>query len=346
MIKLINNTYIFLQEILLFSCKIIYDFIMQYTPETLPTDYKTLHAIVLDQQKNILAQQKIIEQIRQQYENLQHQLKCLLRHQYGKKSEQGIPGQGSLFASSEQDTPLPPEAEKETVTSTRKKLRQGQRQFPADLPRQRIEYDLPEEKKICACGCGQALKKIGEEVLEQLEIVPAKMYLIEHVRFKYAGCAENATVITADMPRQPIDKSMAGPGLLADVVIKKYDDHLPLYRQSEIFARHGIDLARSTLCDWVSACATQVQPIVERLKDTTLAAPKIHTDDTPVPVLEPGNGKTKTGRLWIYLGGGKGAPPCAVYEYTPTRAQAGPMAFLKGYQGYLQADAYQGRAIA
>lgn len=352
MIKLINYFYYFychyLQIILLFFRELFYNFRMKYTEITIPNDQKILQNIVFEQQEKLDDQQKTLDLIRQQYDNLQHQVKCLLRHQYGQKSEQGIPGQASLFntqGEAELNT-LETEAALQTIPShQRKKPRKGQRQFPTDLPRQRIEYDLPEEKKRCACGCGQALKKIGEEILEQLEIVPAKMYVIEHVRFKYAGCGIEPTVITADMPRQPLDKSMAGPGLLADVLVKKYDDHLPLYRQSEIFARHGIDIARSTLCDWVGACATAVEPIVGRMQPVVLTAPKIHTDDTPVPVLDPGSGKTKTGRLWIYLGMGQNAPPCAVYEYTPTRQQTGPMAFLKGYQGYLQADAYQGYDI-
>lgn len=315
---------------------------MKYTELTLPTDHKILHNIVLDQQEKL-------NFLQQQYESLQHQLSCLLRQQFGKKSEQGIPGQASLFAAeAEPELEKSPaeKAQEAPQTSPRKKPRQGQRQFPAHFTRHRIEYDLPEEKKICHCGCNQALRKIGEDILEQLEIVPATMVVIEHVRFKYAaGCAQDSTVITADMPRQPIDKSMAGPGLLADVIVKKYDDHLPLYRQSEIFARHGIELSRSTLCDWMGVCAKQFKPIVEQMQKMVLTAPKIHTDDTPVPVLEPGLGKTKTGRLWIYLGSGNEVPPCAVYDYTPTREQIGPMAFLKGYQGNLQADAYQGYDI-
>jgi len=331
---------------------LLYNFAMKYTEATLPQDHKTLQIIVLEQQQKLEGQalkleeqQKAIEHIRQQYDNLQHQIKCLLRNQYGRKSEQGIPGQGSLLdVPTANQTEAPPEkadAEKETITYTRKKPRERQRQLPAHLPRQRIEYDIPDEQKTCDCGCQQPLKKIGEDVLEQLEIVPAQLYVIQHVRFKY-GCVRDSKVVTAPMPRQPIDKSMAGPGLLADAIIKKYDDHLPLYRQSEMWARQNIDIARSTLCDWVSACAVQLKPIVERLQKIVLTSPKIHSDDTPVPVLDPGSGQTKTGRLWIYLGGGKAAPPCAVYDYTPTRQQTGPMEFLKGYRGYLQADAYSG----
>jgi transposase len=333
--------------------KIIYTLLMEIDFQALASDQDKLKIFVLEQREKIISQenqlkeqQKIIDEIRQQYESLQVQLQCLLRNQYGQKSEQGIPGQGLLFA----DQPFPEENEtekpaEEEITYKRKKPRQGQRHFPAHLPRQRIEYDLTEEQKKCVCGCGAILFKMGEEVFEQLEKIPEQLYVIEHVRFKYAGCKNEPTIVTAEMPRQPIDKCMAGPGLLADVLVKKYDDHLPLYRQSEIYARSGMDLARSTLCDWTSVCASLLRPIILEMKKHLLVAPKIHTDDTPVPVLEPGRGKTKTGRLWIYLGGGKAAPPCAIYDYTETRQQTGPMEFLKGYRGYLQADAYTGYDI-
>lgn len=311
---------------------------MNRDKNTLPKDLNAAHQL-------IIKQQEIIGEIRQQYEQLHHQLKTLLRHQYGQRSEQGIPNQGLLFGETSFADETPDSSsptEKETITYERKKSQRGQRQFPENLPRYRIEYDLEEEQKICGCGCGVALKKIGEDILRQLDIIPVQVYVVEHARFKYTGCKVESSIITADMPRQPIDRSMAGPGLLADTLVKKYDDHLPLYRQSEIWAREGIELSRSTLCDWHMQCAMLLKPIVAVMTKTLLKSPKIHTDDTIIPVLQVGQDKAKKGRLWIYLGGGKNAPPCAVYDYTPTRHQIGPMDFLKGYQGYLQADAYTG----
>ena len=322
-----------------FFKNILYNLCMKLDIHALPKNYESLKEIIIDQQKTI-------DQMREQYQNLQHQIHCFLRNRFGKKSEQGIPGQGSLFdgvlAFPADEQPAMPDQQtpEAVVESPKKSKKRTTRQLPKDLPRKRIEYDLSEQQKQCACGCGRVLKKIGEEVLEQLEIIPAQMFVIEHVRFKYAGCAYDSGVITADMPRQAIDKSMAGPGLLADVLVKKFDDHLPLYRQSEIFARHQIEIARSTLGDWVSACSRTLQPLVMEMKKSVLSSPKIHTDDTTVPVQAPGLKKTKTGRLWIYLGGGRDSPACAVYDYTATRSRAGPAAFLKGYQGYLQADAY------
>ena len=141
------------------------------------------------------------------------------------------------------------------------------------------------------------------------------------------------------MPNQPIDKGFADPGLLADVLVKKYDDHLPLYRQSEILARHGIDISRQTLCGWVMQCADILEPLVEAMKPDLLSSPKIHTDDTVIPVLEEGRDSTKEGRLWGYLSLG---PPIVVYDYSPNRQQKWAEEFLKNYKGYLQADAYTG----
>jgi len=288
--------------------------------------------------KNI-DQQARIQIIEQQYENLQQQLLNLLRNRYGKRSEQ-LPGdmyQQSLL----DDLDIPQKLEVaaavvETATYVRKK-RNGHRNIPDNLSRIRIEYKL--EDLTCPCGCDNQLHKIGEVITEQLEIVPAKIYVKQHVRFKYAGCLHQNQVITASMPRQPIDKGFAGPGLLADVLVKKYDDHLPLYRQSEILLRHGIDISKQTLGDWVMQCADLLHPIVEAMKPELLSSPKIHTDDTVIPVLEEGRNSTKQGRLWGYLGVG---PPCVIYDYSPNRQQKWAEEFLKDYKGYLQADAYTG----
>ena len=307
---------------------------MEFDLKQLPNDVNQLKTIIGQQQT-------IIHTIREQYEQLQRQVTLLIHRQYGQQTEQCIPGQGTLFA---EGLPVPEPSIDDAqmaVRYTRKKGR-APRQFPEHIQRRRIEYDLTDEERICPCGCGVTLHKMGEDTLLQLELIPEQLYVIEHVKFKYAGCKQSPTVITATMPRQPIDQSIAGAGLLADMLIKKFDDHLPLYRQSEAWARQGIDLARSTLCDWVGQCAQLLGYLVDAMKPVLLASPKIHTDDTTIPVLDPTKNKTKTGRFWIYLGGAKGSPLCAIYDYTPTRSQTGPMAFLKNYSGYLQADAYTG----
>ncbi len=349
---------------------------LNYQPESLAEANQIIVLLkenIQLQQSQIQTQQEKIATIEQQYESLHHQLTNLLRGKYGKSSEKLPEGycQLSLFDTikeSEKSNIASEEPKLETVTYTRKK-RNGHRNIPDNLPRVRIEYQL--EDLTCPCGCGNKLHKIAEVVTEQLEVVPAKIYVKEHVRFKYAGCIHENQVVTAPMPNQPIDKGWAGPGLLADVLVNKYDDHLPLYRQSERLARHGIDIARQTLCDWVMQCADLLQPIVEAMKPDLLASPKLHTDDTVIPVQEEGRDKTKEGRLWVYLGYKTVIPdekvpktlsrfglskaeaetsteivgcekPCAIFEYSSNRQQKWAEGFLKNYKGYLQADAYTG----
>lgn len=290
--------------------------------------------------KTLVEAKQIISNLQHDLHILQQQVASLLRDKFGQSSEK----QPIVTDTQPEDVidpeateePEEPEPAIETITYSRKK-RNGHRNIPDDLERVRIEYTLPD--LTCPCGCGSQLHKIGEVVTEQLEIIPAKIYVIQHARIKYAGCLHQDKVITATMPNQPIDKGLAGPGLLADILVKKYDDHLPLYRQAEIFTRHGIDISRNTMGDWVMQCADILQPIVDAMKPDLLASPKIHTDDTTVPVLKKDGGVTKTGRLWIYCGC---IPECAIYEYTPTRQQKWSMEFLKDYQGYVQADAYPG----
>jgi transposase len=305
-----------------------------YNPKTLAE----ANQIIVLLQKDLHNQQEKIQTIEQQYEVLQRQVINLLRSKYGKSSEklpEGFIQLNLLDNNKSLEQPTEP-IKKEIITYERKK-RDGHRNIPDNLPRARIEYKL--EDLTCPCGCGSQLDKIGEVITEQLEIVPAKIYVKQHVRFKYAGCLHQNQVITAPMPNQPIDKGFAGPGLLADVLVKKYDDHQPLYRQSEILARHSIDISRQTLCGWVMQCADILNPLVEAMKPDLLASPKIHTDDTVIPVLEDGKGSTKEGRLWGYLGCG---PPIIIYDYSPNHQQKWAENFLKNYKGYLQADAYTG----
>lgn len=315
---------------------------MEIAQNNLPTNVQELHKIIIFLQEKITEQSQKIDTICQQYANLQHQVLNLIRGQYGRKSEKLSDEYfaGDLFSKEEIKPKETAEPETEQISYTRKKSRNGHRNIPPDLPRVRIEYKLSEAELDCPCGCGKKLHKIGEIITEQLEIVPTKIYVKQHVRFKYAGCGNEDKVLTAPMPNQPIDKGLAGPGLLADVIVNKYDDHLPLNRQSERLSRSGIDISRKTLCDWVMRCADLLKPIVEVMRKDILLFPKIHTDDTKVPIQS--ESKTKEGRLWIYLGFGSQAPPTAVYNYTPDRKQKWALEFLQNYKGYLQADAYQG----
>jgi transposase len=181
---------------------------------------------------------------------------------------------------------------------------------------------------------------IGEELSEQLEYVPSSLFIIVHARFRYAcrPCQEH--IALADKPQQPIDKGLPGPGLLAQTITSKYSDHLPLYRLEDIFARHGVELLRATLCGWMASCAELLTPLYDLMVKRVLLSVVIHTDDTTVPVLDRTLPKTRTGRFWDYIGDVR--HPYVVYDYTPRRTQDGPERFLKGFQGYLQADAFSG----
>ena len=197
----------------------------------------------------------------------------------------------------------------------------------------------------CCPDCGGALRKFGEDVSEQLERIPATYKVIRHVRPKFA-CAGCERVVEAPAPARPIERGLPGPGLLAHVLVSKYSDHQPLYRQSEIYAREGIDLDRSTLAGWVGAASQLLAPLVDTIHEHVLAGSKIHADDTPVPVLAPGNGKTKTGRLWTYVRddrpAGEDTAPAVWFAYSEDRKGDHPRRHLKDFKGALQADAYSG----
>jgi len=218
----------------------------------------------------------------------------------------------------------------------------ARRPLPAHLPRETRKY-LPKQES-CP-DCGGALKPLGEDVSEVLDYVQVRFKVIRQVRPKLA-CAGCDRIVQAEAPSRPIERGMAGPGLLAHVLVSKYGDHLPLYRQSEIYAREGVELDRSTLADWVGGTSRLLAPLVEAIRRHVMAGHKIHGDDTPVPVLAPGKGKTKTGRLWTYVRddrpAGDPTPPAVWYCYTPDRKGEHPRAHLSEFKGALQADAYAG----
>lgn len=285
-----------------------------------------------------------------QIAKLSHQLKQLQRYQFGSKSErfEALEEQKLLFqqlrdlVDSKEETPesvdetVEGAAEDAAANGNGKKKGHGRKPFPSHLPRERVEFPLPEEKRECP-NCAGHLEKIGEEITHQLEYVPASFHVKELVRFKYACKKCQEGVVITDLPPQPIEKGIPGPGLLAHVLTSKYCDHVPLNRLVGIFARNGIDLSRQTLCDWVGKTAPMLAPLRELQRKELISSNKIHTDDTVVPVLERDRKNTKQGRLWVY-----GNDTHIVYDYTPNRSREGPKAFLKGYRGYLQADAYAG----
>jgi transposase len=226
--------------------------------------------------------------------------------------------------------------------ATKARRRPTRKPLPEDLPREVVTH-LPSHN--CCPDCGGALRQFGEDVSEQLERIPATYKVIRHVRPKFA-CAGCERVIEAPAPSRPIERGLPGPGLLAHVLVSKYADHLPLYRQSQIYAREGVDLDRSTLAGWVGAASELLTPLVDEIRKHVLAASKIHADDTPVPVLAPGNGKTRTGRLWTYVRddrpAGYSTAPAVWFTYSEDRKGEHPRRHLKDFKGALQADAYSG----
>jgi transposase len=221
---------------------------------------------------------------------------------------------------------------------------------PAPRPPRGLPEHLPREPRVhqvsCNCPqCGGAMRAIGEDVSEVLDYVPGRFRVIRHVRPKMA-CVKCDCIAQAPAACRPIERGLPGAGLLAHILVSKYADHLPLYRQSEIYAREGVELERSTMAEWVGKCFGLLEPLVEALGRYVLGAAKLHADDTPVPVLDPGRGKTKTGRLWTYVRDDRAAgivqPPAVLFRYSPDRRGERPQSHLKGFRGILQADAYAG----
>ncbi len=227
------------------------------------------------------------------------------------------------------------------------------RKLPAHLPRETEVY-RPETStdhhdangQPCGCiACGGRLRLIGHDVSEQLEYVPSRFKVIRHVRPKLA-CVACEAIFQASAPSRPIARGVAGPGLLANVLVSKYCDHIPLHRLSRIYGRDGVVIDRSTMAGWVGQSEKLFDPLVAALGRYVLASEKVHADDTPVAVLDPGRGRTKTGRLWVYVRDDRPAastqPPAAWYRYSPNRKGEHPQAHLANYSGILQADAYGG----
>jgi transposase len=305
--------------------------------DQLPDDIETAHQLI----------RELLETLGQQLHlnaKLQHQLEQLLRHRYGRKSERVDPAQLLLFAqeilAQAEPEPEPDPASEPTPPPSaphRKKKGHGRKPLPASLPRKPVLHDVPPEQLPCP-DCGTMRCRIGEEVREQLEYVPASLIVIEHIRPKYAcpDCAAN--VVIADRLPEPIEKGLPGPGLMAHVITNKYADHLPLYRQEGILKRQGVEISRSTMCDWMAVAAELVSPIVKLMLAKILTSLVVQNDDTPVKVQDHDGKGIKTGRLWDSIGDHNN--PYVVYTYTPDRSGAGPAAIFKGFEGYLQADAY------
>ena len=256
---------------------------------------------------------------------------------FGCKSEALSPEQRDLFieASDEDGAAIVAELEQQQkpANAPRQYKRTGRNPFPPELPR--IEHR--HEPESCTCGdCGRDLVKIGEDISEQLDVEPARFFVHRHIRPQYA-CRSCETITAAPVPAAIIDGGLAAPGLHAWVFIQKYLDHLPLYRIEKISDRHGVSIARSTLCGWLADAAHALTPLWRLLRDHVLASNIVNTDDTPVPVQDPDRDHCRTGRIWAYV-----SRHGTVYDATEDRSRAGPLEFLRGFQGFLQCDAYAG----
>jgi transposase len=210
----------------------------------------------------------------------------------------------------------------------------GRKKLPEHLPKERIELHPPESLRTCAC-CGTAMHVIGEETSERLDYRPSSFIRVEIARVKYACACEGGGVVIASRSdaHGPVEKGLAGPGLLAHVVVSKYADHLPLHRLEERFEREGIHVARSTMGDWIGQAADLLRPITDAMAKAALSAHRIHTDDTGIPIQAAG--RTQKGHVWVYVAD----DDHVVFRYTPRRKSDGPREFLRGYSGYVQADA-------
>jgi transposase len=307
---------------------------------TLQTDLQSLdpdalRALILSQYQQLNAQNVEIE-------NLKLLVAKLRREQFGSKSEKldsHLRQMELELEDREIQQAATPSVPAPTAAPQRRPVR---RPLPAELPRE-VETIAPQQ---AACpDCGGSLKPLGEDVTEFLEYVPARFKVVRQVRPKLA-CVGCDCIVQATAPARAVERGLVGPGLLAHILVAKYADHLPLYRQSEIYAREGVDLDRSTMADWVGSASRMLDPLVEMLRRHVMSTATLHADDTPLPVLSPGNGKTATGRFWIYVRddrpAGDPAPPAVWFTYSPDRKSEHPARHLQHFEGVLQADAYAG----
>ena len=313
---------------------------MHIAPNPLPDDAETLKRLLNERDAKLADAEQHTLYLRVCIEKLELQIARLKRMQFGRSSERMMQIEQleliveELEASQAQTKPMSTMRAQTKATRERKPL-------PEHLPRETVlhapESNCPE--------CGSAMNRLGEDVAEMLEYVPAHWKVLRHVRPKLAcRCCERIVQVAA--PSRPIERGLPGPGLLAHVLVSKYADPLPLYRQSAIYARDGVELDRSTLADWVGASARLLAPLVDALGRHVLATKKLHADDTPVPVLQPGRGTTKTGRLWTYVRDDRPAadttPPAVWFRYSPDRKGTHPAEHLQRFAGVLQADGYAG----
>lgn len=321
---------------------------MRLTPDQLPDDIAELKRRLIAKEAELAAARNGLLVSTLEVEKLKAQIARLRRQSFGAASEriareieqlelrleEAEAAQAEVAASMSGETGDTPPPSSEGPGKKRR------RQLPANLPRRTEQHEPPR-----SCDCDGVQRKVGEDVTEILEYIPGRFEVIRHVR-PATSCRICGAMAQAAMPALPIPRGQAGPGLLAHVAIAKYCDHIPLYRQAEIFARDGIDLDRGMLADWIGRMAWLLKPLAERIGAHVMAGHAIHADDTPVPVLAPGKGKTRTGRIWVYLRDERPhagiSAPAVLYRYTPDRKGERCRAHLAAFRGFLHADGYAG----
>ena len=313
------------------------------SPASLPDDVDALKAIITSMQashsEEIVSRDAELYALTLMVEKLKQQLAVLRRGKFGASSE-GIEQLELLIEAVE--TEQAEIRQRAGIEVSLEDKAQPKRKAPPDhLPREDV---LHEPSADCA-HCGKPMRLLGEDVREQLEYVPGRFVVHRHVRPKLSS-RNCGNIAQAPMPSLPIERGKPGPALLAHVLVSKFCDHLPLYRQSQIYEREGVEIDRSTMGDWVGRSAALLAPLVEAVGRHVFEADAIFTDDTPVPVLDPGRGRTKTGRFWTYVRDGRAhgsnEPPAAFYKYSPDRKGKRPKDHLKGYSGYMHADGFAG----
>ena len=316
---------------------------VRLAPIELPDDLATLRALALRQQAELGEKASLIDAQADELRILREYIRLLKHHRFGRTSEQSSDAQVRLFneAEAEAGGAVGEAEEPEIVIAAHTRRARGRKPLPAWIPRVEIVHDLPAAEKQCEAD-GTQLERIGEEISEQLEFIPAKLRVLRHVRPKYACPTCRTGIHTAPLPAQPIPKSLASPTLLAHVAISKYADGLPLYRQEAMFRRLDIDLPRASLANWMVKTGELVQPLVNLLRDDLLASGFVQCDETRYQVLkEPDKPATSQSYLWV-----QHAPETKIvlYDYDASRSAEVPKRLLADFQGYLQTDGYEGYA--
>ncbi|HKT72714.1 MAG TPA: IS66 family transposase [Steroidobacteraceae bacterium] len=309
---------------------------MPSTAAALPDDVQTLKDIILAQREQMAAQERRIEHLLEQFRLARHR-------QFGASSEKA-PGQGEFFNEAEYlsgaVTEEEPAAAGSDASSSAPRTRGARKPLPPELPRVQIRHVLPEDQRRCACGC--ELTVIGHEDSEQLDVIPARIQVLHHIRERYACSGCEAAPVLAPLPAQPIPKSNASSGLLAHIAVAKYQDGLPLHRQEHILARSGIDLPRQTLARWMIRVAQLAQPVLNLFWDELLSNAVIHCDETVVQVLkELDKPPTSNSYMWA-LAAGPADRSVVLFDYHPSRSGEVPKRLLADFHGYVMTDGYEG----